>query len=190
MKTGKLTVVVGSMFSGKSSELQRQGRRKEIAGQLVFYFKPSKDTRYTAEVIETHDGHTVTAYVVQKPEDILEIITEVEQHVGDVGTVCIDEVQFFDSVIVPVIENLLRTGVDVVCAGLDLDRFGEPFGSVPELLCKAETVLKVQAVCNNCGLDAYVSSGRFKSDSQTVIGERDLYEPLCRKCFYERGNLL
>jgi thymidine kinase len=189
-KAGKLTVIVGSMFSGKSTELQRQGKRKEIAGQVVAYFKPKTDNRYNAEAISTHDGSDVEAYVVSKARHILGLVKQVEQQVGATGTVCVDEVQFFDTEILYVIETLLRRGVDVVVSGLDLDRFGEPFGVVPTLMAQAEEVVKVRAVCQSCGSDAYISAGKFQSDEQVVVGEKESYIPLCRSCYYEKANLI
>jgi thymidine kinase len=184
-KAGKLTVVVGSMFSGKSTELQRQGKRKEIAGQRVLYFKPKKDSRYTPEAISTHDGSDVKALVCEHVDDIFIMSQQLSPSV-----VCIDEVQFFSKDVVAVIEYLLRRGIDVVVAGLDLDRFGEPFGAIPELMCRAEEVVKVRAVCSSCGEDAWVSAGKFKSDEQVVVGEKESYEPLCRSCYYEKGGVL
>ncbi|UKL30040.1 thymidine kinase [Bacillus phage PK2] len=184
-KAGKLTVVVGSMFSGKSTELQRQGRRKEIAGERVLYFKPKKDNRYTPEAISTHDGNDVGAILCEHIDDIFIMSQQLEPSV-----VCIDEVQFFERDIVSVIEGLLRRGIDVVVSGLDLDRFGEPFGAVPELLCKAEEIIKVRAVCSSCGDDAWVSAGTFVSDEQVVIGEKEKYQPLCRSCYYQKGGVL
>ncbi|MGG3561622.1 thymidine kinase [Neobacillus rhizosphaerae] len=189
-KAGKLTVIVGSMFSGKSTELQRQGRRKELAGELVAYFKPRKDNRYTPTAISTHDGTKVAAYVVEDAQSIREVLKQVEQQVGLVGTVCIDEIQFFDEKIVAVVNLLLWDGIDVVCSGLDLDRFAQPFGKVPELLCMAEEVVKVRAVCHSCGEDAWVSAGTFISEEQIVVGESDKYVPLCRTCYFKKGGII
>jgi thymidine kinase len=184
-KAGKLTVIVGGMFSGKSTELQRQGRRKEIAGEKVLYFKPKKDSRYTPDAISTHDGSDVRAMVCEHVDDIFIMSQQLKPSV-----VCIDEVQFFSKDIVAVIEYHLRQGIDVVVSGLDIDRFGEPFGAIPELMCKAEEVIKLKAVCSSCGDDAWVSAGMFTSDSQIEVGEKDKYSPLCRSCYYEKGSVL
>lgn len=190
MKAGKLIVIVGSMFSGKSTELQRQGRRKELAGDTVLYFKPLVDNRYEAGSISTHDGSNVKAHVLEESITILGVLSMLGAFESEKNTVLIDEVQFFDDRVVEVVDVLLKMGVDVVCAGLDLDRFGEPFGSVPTLLAKAEQVIKVQAVCQSCGEDAYISAGKFDAEEQTVVGEKDLYVPLCRSCYYTKANLI
>jgi thymidine kinase len=184
-KAGELSVILGGMFSGKSTELQRQGRRKELAGGRVLYVKPKTDNRYTQGAISTHDGHDVQAVVIDHVNEILVL----SQHLSP-SVVCIDEVQFFDIEIIQVIEQLLRRGIDVVASGLDIDRFGEPFGAVPTLAMKAEKLVKLNAVCSSCGEDAWVSSGKFKSDSQVEVGEKEKYEPLCRSCFYEKGGIL
>jgi thymidine kinase len=188
-KAGELTLVVGGMFSGKSTELQRQGKRKELAGVTVLYVKPATDNRYDKDSISTHDGSNVHAHVLETSQSILGLVGMFGDYENNT-TVCIDEVQFFDSGIVRVIELLLRMGIDVVCSGLDLDRFGEPFGVVPELLCKAETVIKLKAVCQGCGEDAWVSYGKFQAEEQTVVGEKEKYVPLCRSCYYEKGGIL
>jgi thymidine kinase len=171
------------MFSGKSTELQRQGKRHAIAGRKVEYFKPSKDSRYSMESIETHDGNKVTAHRIEEAIQLVSLVG------FRTNVVCIDEIQFFGKEIVPTIECFLESGIDVIVSGLDLDRFGEPFGNVPELMCKAETVVKLKAVCSECGEDAWVSVGKFKSEEQTVIGEKTLYTPMCRDCYYKEEGI-
>lgn len=187
MKTraGKLTLIIGSMFSGKSTELQRQGRRHELAGKKVLYVKPSVDTRYKKNSISTHDGLHVDALPCRDSEAIHKWLKEFPSDV-----VCIDEVQFFDSKIVRTVNLILMEGIDVIASGLDLDRFGQPFGAVPTLVCLAEEVIKVKAVCQGCGEDAWVSAGTFDSNEQVVVGESDKYKPLCRTCYYRKGGIL
>lgn len=190
-KRGKLTVIVGSMFSGKSTELQRQGHRKELAGELVLWFKPSTDDRYNFTAIETHDGSSVNANVVSNSSQILLTINEIEDALELlVGTVLIDEVQFFDGGIVKVIDFLLTEGIDVIVAGLDIDRFGKPFGVVPTLLAKAEEIVKLKAVCNSCGDDAWISVGKVDNGEQIMVGGSDEYVPLCRTCYLKQGGTL
>lgn len=184
----KLIVIVGSMFSGKSTELQRQGRRHELAKRFVAYFKPETDNRYNPEAISTHDGDFVDAFVVESSQRIVKIVDQFEKDFGTVQVICIDEIQFFDEDIVEVIDELLEQGKTVIVAGLDLDRFGEPFGAVPVLMAKAEEVVKVKAVCNVCGNDAWISHSETTIKEQVVVGEKDIYFPLCRKCYYKRSE--
>jgi thymidine kinase len=181
MKTaGKLIVNVGSMFSGKSSELQRQGKRYALAGKKVAFFKPKLDDRYAEEAIVTHDGETVPAVPIA---DGLEILT------ATADVILIDEVQFFDGSLILAIDELLYAGIDVVVSGLDMDRNGLPFGIVPYLMAVADEVQKFKAVCSSCGEDAWVSYGEFISDKQVELGAQERYKPLCRSCFYEKRGI-
>lgn len=189
-KVGKLTVIVGSMFSGKSTELKRQGKRHELAQKVVAYFKPNIDDRYVPTAITTHDGTYVDAYVVKKSQEIVGVVDQMEQQVGFVSVVCIDEVQFFDDEIVNAVKALLVHGTDVIVAGLDLDRFARPFGKVPELLAYAEEVVKVHAVCSDCGNDSWISYSDTQDQNQVVVGEKDIYRPLCRDCYFKIGGTM
>lgn len=180
MKVGKLTVIVGSMFSGKSSELLRQGRRHVLAGKRVLYAKPATDRRYSVTQIVTHD-RTKAASVV------LATGTQLCTHLLTEGAevALIDEGQFFDDSLVRAIRIALLNGVDVIVSGLDLDRHGEPFGIMPYLMAIADQVMKLHAVCAECGQDAYVSYGEFEDESQVVLGASEKYKPLCRSCWTE-----
>lgn len=189
-KAGELIAIVGGMFSGKSTELQRQGRRKELAGDNVLYFKPALDNRYDQKSVETHDGRKVSAHVLETSLSILGVIALFGDMNPEKQTICIDEVQFWDKDIVKVIDICLMNGTDVVVSGLDMDRFGEPFGCTPILMAKAEQVIKLRAVCSGCGDNAYISAGLFESEEQNVVGEADKYTPLCRTCYNEKAGLI
>ncbi len=140
-----LEVVVGSMFSGKSEELIRGVKRAVIARRSVQVFKPLIDDRHGVEVVRSHDGDSFVARPVRSSEEILALVSP------DTTVVGIDEVQFFDPGIVHVVRTLVAAGRRVICAGLDLDFRGEPFGSVPTLLAIAEHVDKLEAICVVCG---------------------------------------
>jgi thymidine kinase len=185
---GELTVIVGSMFSGKSTELKRQGKRHTIAGKKVMYFKPDIDDRYDGGkgLIFTHDGEFVEARKIP-PKGVHVFLDTLEE--GDVDVVCIDEVQFFDEEIINSIQDLmLNLECDVIVAGLDMDSEGKPFGVVPKLLAIADHILKVKAVCQECGHDAYISHAIFEKTSQIVVGEKDKYVPLCKSCHKKHGG--
>jgi thymidine kinase len=141
---GWLEVVCGPMFSGKSEELIRRLRRAEIAGQRALIVKPQIDNRYDIGHVVSHAGAKMRAVAVSRPEDIPGLADGYD-------AVGIDEVQFFDPEIVLVIDILVARGVRVVAAGLDQDFRGLPFGAMPELLCRAEILDKLQAVCHRCG---------------------------------------
>ena len=178
---GWLEVVCGPMFSGKSEELIRRLRRAEIAGQKALIVKPRIDDRYDIGHVVSHAGAKMRAVAVAKPEDIPGLVEGYD-------VVGVDEVQFFSSDIVLVIDTLVERGASVVVSGLDQDFRGRPFGSMPELLCRAELVDKLQAVCHRCGGPAtmtqrLVDGHPAPADGATiVVGALEQYEARCRSC--------
>ena len=178
---GWLEVVCGPMFSGKSEEMIRRLRRAEIAGQRAVIFKPRIDDRYDAADVVSHAGIRMRAVPVT---DVAELI----ERARGMEVVGIDEVQFFAPEIVLTIDVLVERGTRVVASGLDQDFRGLPFGSMPELLCRAELVDKLQAVCHRCGGTAtmtqrLVNGYPASADGATiVVGALDLYEARCRSC--------
>ncbi|HOL55268.1 MAG TPA: thymidine kinase [bacterium] len=181
MSTGWIEVICGSMFSGKSEELIRRVKRAEIARQKVQVFKPAIDTRYEDREVVSHDGNKVSAYMVEKAEDII------AELLPDVQVIAIDEGQFFDNSIVEVCQTLADNGKRVIVAGLDQDFRGEPFGPMPELLAVAEKVDKLQAICMVCGGPASrtqrLINGEpaYYDDPTILIGAEDVYEARCRE---------
>ena len=169
------------MFSGKSEELIRRLRRAEIAGQRALIVKPRIDDRYDIGHVVSHAGATMRAVAVSAPSDIPGLVDGYD-------VVGVDEVQFFGPEIVFVIDTLVERGMRVVASGLDQDFRGPPFGSLPELLCRAELVDKLQAVCHRCGGPATMTQrlvdGRpAPADGATiVVGALEQYEARCRTC--------
>jgi thymidine kinase len=183
---GWLEVVCGPMFSGKSEELIRRLRRAEIAGQRALIVKPLVDDRYDVGHVVSHAGARMRAVTSASGREVLRLA-----HGYD--AVGIDEVQFFDDGIVDSIDGLVHAGARVVAAGLAQDFRGLPFGSMPTLLCTAEFVDKLEAVCHRCGGPATLTQrlvdGRpAPFAGETVqIGALDSYEARCRGC-YEPGD--
>jgi thymidine kinase len=179
---GWIEVICGGMFSGKSEELIRRIRRAKIAKLNVKAFKPAIDDRYHSEAIASHTGLMADAVPVRCAKEILESVTP------DTDVVAIDEVQFFDQEIVTVCQYLADSGKRVICAGLDQDFRGEPFGPTPVLLAVAEYVTKLQAICVKCGGPASrtqrLIDGRPAADDEPVIqvGADEQYEARCRHC--------
>ncbi|HEV8535307.1 MAG TPA: thymidine kinase [Candidatus Limnocylindria bacterium] len=177
-----LEIIVGSMFSGKSEELIRRVKRAVIARRAVQVFKPAVDDRFGAEIVRSHDGDTFLARPVRGSAEITDLVGPETSVVG------IDEVQFFDDGIVGVVRSLVASGRRVICAGLDLDFRGEPFGSVPVLLALAERVEKLEAICVVCGEPATrtqrIVNGvpAFYDEPIIVIGAKEAYEARCRSC--------
>ena len=179
---GGLEVVVGSMFSGKSEELIRRVKRAVIARRTVQVFKPAIDDRFGSELVRSHDGDSFVARPVRSSAEIVPLLSPETSVVG------IDEVQFFDPGIVGVVRDLVADGRRVICAGLDLDFRGEPFGPVPTLLALAERVDKLEAICVVCGESATrtqrIVNGvpAYYDDPIIVIGAQEAYEARCRTC--------
>ena len=178
-RAGWIEVICGSMFSGKTEELIRRLNRARIAKQKVEIFKPAMDTRYSEEQIVTHDAHAIPSTPVQSASQILLMV-------NDVNVVGIDEAQFFDSEITSVCNTMANNGIRVLVAGLDMDFMGIPFGPMPALIATAEYITKLHAICMNCGDLAHYSHRIVKNGKQVLLGEKDAYEPLCRKCYIER----
>lgn len=176
-KSGCIEVVCGSMFSGKTEELIRRLRRAQFANQQIAIFKPVIDKRYSDVEVVSHDFHKITSTPVATPKEILDKVGPEVQVVG------IDEAQFFDETLVEVCQTLANRGVRVIVAGLDTDYLGVPFGPMPRLMAVAEDVQKVHAICVRCGALANHSHRLSKSQDLVLLGEKDVYEPLCRDCF-------
>ena len=175
-RPGRIEVVCGSMFSGKTEELIRRLKRAEFAKQRVEIFKPSLDTRYSDVEVVSHDRHSIPSTPVDTSSSILLLSSDIE-------VVGIDEAQFFDDGLVDVCNQLADSGVRVIVAGLDMDFRGRPFGPMPALCAIADEVSKVHAICVKCGELAAFSHRKVKNDRQVLLGETEEYEPLCRQCY-------
>jgi thymidine kinase len=175
-KRGSIEVITGSMFSGKTEELIRRLRRAQFAGLRVEIFKPSLDKRYSETRVVSHDDKSIISTPVDNPSAILLLAGEVE-------VVGIDEAQFFDNSIVGVCNQLADSGTRILIAGLDMDFMGKPFGPMPALLAIAEYVTKVHAICPRCGNLAQYSFRKSDEEQVVLLGEKNLYEPLCRNCY-------
>ncbi len=175
-RPGRIEVVCGSMFSGKTEELIRRMKRAKFAKQKVEIFKPAIDTRYSEEGVVSHDRNSIRSTPIDSSGSILLLAS-------DIDVVGVDEAQFLDNGLVEVCNELANRGVRVIVAGLDMDYKGMPFGPIPELCAIADEVTKVHAICVKCGALAYVSHRLVHNDKRVLLGEQDEYEPLCRECY-------
>lgn len=179
--SGKIKVITGPMFSGKSTEIIRIAKRYEIADKTVFIFKPKIDNRYgNGSLIQTHDGQDFSAFIARSSKDIAK---EYEVSGRFINLICIEEVQFFDEDIISLIYQMKKDGKTVVCAGLDMDWKGVPFHNVSQLLSLADEVVKLKAVCLNCGEDASHTYKKIKSEERIQVGGQNIYEPRCFDCW-------
>jgi len=179
--TGRIEVIAGCMFSGKSEELIRRLRRAQIAKLHVAIFKPAIDNRYSESEIVSHSAAKISSVAVSHSREILE-------HSEQADVVGIDEAQFLDMGIVDVCEQLANNGKRVIVAGLDLDYRGKPFGPMPFLMAIAEEVTKTLAVCMKSGLPASRTQRLAESDQLILIGHSNLYEARHRAYFEPPPN--
>lgn len=181
-RIGSIEVVCGSMFSGKTEELIRRLKRAKIARQNVEIFKPVVDIRYSETEVVSHDENSIRSTPVENSANIL-LLT------GDVDVIGIDEAQFFDNGLIEVVAKLANNGIRVIVAGLDMDFKGIPFGPIPGLMAVADDITKVHAICVRCGNIAQFSHRLSKKEQVVLLGEKDIYEPLCRSCFRNANHL-
>lgn len=173
-----LTGYIGSMYSGKSSALQEDIKRFEIAGFSTKIFKPHLDNRYSKSEVATHSGRKMGAIVTKKAKNIL-------SQAMDVDIIGIDEVQFFGFEIVGVIDELISEGKTVVFAGLDMDYLGRPFENTAYLSMMADNILKLNGVCVDCGEDGVYSFKKYNDGERLSVGGTEKYACKCRSCFTE-----
>lgn len=181
-KDGWIETISGCMFAGKTEELIRRIKVLEFAKKEIAVFKPVIDNRYSDTKVVSHAGSSVESFAIESPIEILELVKP------NTEVVAIDEVQFFDDSICDVCAELAARGIRVMCAGLDTDFRGEPFGPMPRLITQAEFVTKLAAVCNKCGAPATrtqrIVNGIPASynDPIVLVGASESYEARCRHC--------
>lgn len=180
--SGYIEVICGPMFAGKTEELIRRITRMEYAKRKFIVFKPRIDNRYSETEISSHNLRKIKAINIDSPNDIYKYLDDSYQ------SVVIDEVQFFDERMLDIVADLASKGLRVICAGLDMDFKGKPFGIMPELLAIAEKVTKLSAICVCCGCDATRTQRlidgheAYDDDPIVLVGAKESYEARCRKC--------
>lgn len=182
---GKIEIICGPMFAGKTTELIRRIEVFNKGGKKVTSFKPAKDNRYDDEQIATHDGKTSQAFPINSLKELLQKLP------SDTEIITIDEIHFFPDdpmEVVRTCSGLADKGHHLIIAGVDQDFRAEPFHPICELLAIAEKVTKLKSACTCCGDKAHQSQRLINGepaayDSPTIqVGADELYEPRCRKC--------
>ena len=176
---GKIEVICGSMFSGKTEELIKRLKKVELNGLKYIVFRPKLDSRNPENKIISHAKSEISASIVSSAEEILKLSKEY-------SVIGIDEAQFFDRSIVEVCNTLANQGVRIIVAGLDMDYQGNPFGPMPFLMACAEEVTKVHAICVETGNPAGYSFRKDESNDLVLIGEKKEYSPLSREVFFKK----
>jgi len=182
---GRIEVITGPMFSGKSEELIRRLKRARIARRSVACFKPNIDVRYHRNAIASHSAQTLEAVTVANVEDLKAVLLPMIETVEVVG---IDEAQFLDPSLVALAHELMRLGRRVIVAGLDTSFTGEPFPPMPDLMAIADEVTKLSAVCMRCGAPAVHTQRLGSNQELVVVGAAGVYEARCRACFQPGGD--
>ena len=184
--SGRIEVICGCMFSGKTEELIRRLNHVQIARQTLLAFTPRRDTRYLAGNLVSHNGVSIQAHTINS-------VSEMPDQIGsDVQVVALDELHFLDDhpdAVVATMQQLADRGLRVLVAGLDQDYRAQPFPAMARLMAIAEQVDKLFAICVKCG--AYATRSQRLIDGQPapadaptiVVGGLDLYEARCRACY-------
>jgi thymidine kinase len=181
VESGRIEVITGSMFSGKTDELIRRLRRAVIARQKIQVFKPGIDVRFSETKVTSHAGSEFEATPVSMSDEIMPLVE------ADTTVVAVDEAQFFDGGIVAIVQKMADSGIRVLVAGLDTDFRGEPFGPMPTLMAQAERIDKLHAICMTCGSAASRTQRLINGepakydDPVVVVGASELYEARCRQ---------
>ncbi|MFL2983313.1 MAG: thymidine kinase [Candidatus Neomarinimicrobiota bacterium] len=182
INSGWIEVICGSMFSGKTEELIRRLRRAQIAKMSIAIFKPKIDSRYDKGHIVSHNKMKMISFMINDPKEIINMSKEHE-------VIGIDEAQFFDYSLIKICKKLASKKKRVIVAGLDTDYRGLPFGPMPNIMCEADYIDKLRAICIICGNPASYSQRISDDSEQVIIGELDKYEARCRNCFQPPINI-
>ena len=186
VQPGRMEVITGPMFSGKSEELIRRLKRAQIARLRIASFKPEIDLRYQPDAISSHSAQTIRAVSVRDVDRLRAVLFPALDTVDVVG---IDEAQFFDELLVGLAMELVEAGKRVVLAGLDTTFAGEPFAPMPALMAIADEVVKLSAVCMVCGAPAIHTQRLGASQQLVIVGASGMYEARCRACFRPEGDV-
>ncbi|HKM11562.1 MAG TPA: thymidine kinase [Bacilli bacterium] len=187
-KLGRIEVITGPMFAGKTEELIRRVRRAEFAKENIVVFKPLIDDRYAQNEVVSHNNSRTRSVNIRAAKEIFEYIDE------KTNIIAIDEVQFLDDEVVSISEQLANRGMRVIVSGLDQNFRGEPFSFMPDLLALADEVLKLTAVCVICHAPATKTQRLVNhepanfNDPLIVVGASDSYEARCRHCHEVPGR--
>ena len=190
-RMGRLEVITGCMFSGKTEELIRRLERVRIAKGRICLFKPTVDDRYSENAVVTHYGREFKAIRIEAGKESVEALAEAAgtRQLASASVVAFDEGNFFSGQLPALCEELVAMGKRVIIAGLDLTFAAEPFGPMPVLMALADRVDKLEAVCAQCGAPATRSQRLIdgqpapSDDDVIVVGGLGTYEARCRDCY-------
>tara|TARA_Y100001936_G_scaffold213526_1_gene222555 strand:- start:338 stop:889 length:552 start_codon:yes stop_codon:yes gene_type:complete len=176
---GNLETIVGAMFAGKTSELLKRILWAKHQNKKIIVIKPSIDNRYSNEKIITHNDLSHDCYPMRNWETTLKKFVFEK---SKVDMVFLDEIQFMNTnETLKNVEDLLSSGIDVVCAGLDQDSRGKPWETSSMLLGLSDKIVKIYGFCNVCGVEATKTYRKTEGGERTQVGAANIYEPRCLK---------
>ncbi|KAH0574311.1 Thymidine kinase [Spironucleus salmonicida] len=173
---GNIQLILGPMFSGKSTELIRRIRKYRAAKRSVLVVKFAADTRYSADQLSTHDMMGLPAVQASRLADVIHLVD------ATIDVVAIDEGQFYPD-LVEHAEALANAGKTVLVTALDGNFLRKPFDVIPPLCALADHVDKLSSVCYSCFQDAPFSARITNDTAEVVIGGADMYVACCRACW-------
>ena len=180
LSQGKMEVICGSMFSGKTEELIIRIVEAKLNRLRIIVFKPTKDSRNPNDKIVSRSKAKIKAKSIDNSKEIL------SKKYSSFDVIGIDEAQFFDMDLVDVCNSIANQGKRVIVSGLDMDYSGKPFGPMPYLMACADEITKLHAICNETGGMANYSYRKKENNQQFLIGENDDYEALSRSAFINK----
>ncbi|MDK2950623.1 MAG: thymidine kinase [Kosmotogales bacterium] len=179
--SGKLTMFIGPMYSGKTSSLLSMVEVYNLGKKNFKVYKPAADNRYSSDHIVSHTGQKYPAINVP---DVKVLFDDFSKESKDLTAVFIDEIHFFDEGLVDVVQSIILSGVDVYCSGLDMSFKHRPFETTIKLMGIADEIVKNKAVCNICGeYKAVVTHKINNNDDELEVGGREKYIAVCRDCY-------
>ncbi len=175
-RQGRVHVICGPMFAGKTARLIERLHAAQQQGRPVVAFKHADDVRYSPGALATHDRRRFAAVPVRDVETI-------RQRVGSAEVVAIDEGQFFGPALVELCRELRAAGRTVIVAGIDYNAWGQPFEPMPQLKAVADEVEVLTIPCTVCGRPARFSQRMSPPEGRDMVGGPGQYEPRCERCF-------
>ncbi|GJM26864.1 MAG: thymidine kinase [Phycisphaerae bacterium] len=173
---GRIELICGPMFAGKSTALIQTLSQAANDGAVVVACKPKRDTRYAADRIVTHDGGDFEARELSEPSDVMDCAAGAD-------VVGVDEFHFFEMPMVQACTALADAGKWVICAGVDMDHRGQLFDVVEAIMQRADKIVRLSSTCSVCGAAATLTQRMVESVDRIVVGGAGDYEPRCEKCF-------
>lgn len=178
---GKLTVITGPMYSGKTTELLNFAEIYELGRKKIKIFKPQIDVRYSVDDVVTHKLFKMPATVVKNIDELKNTYNGLTEKPD---AIFIDEVHFFENDIIYLVKDMTIDGVDVYCAGLDMNYLWQPFQTTASLMALADEVIKKKAVCEICGEYTGTLSYKTKSNGGIIdVGGKEKYIAVCKDCY-------